>query len=56
MCMDKEKITISVDPVLISHVKELQMRLAGCCNVSSLIEILLRNWVGEFGGVNYGQE
>lgn len=48
--MDKKNITISIDPILISHVKELQMRLAGCCNVSSLIEILLKNWLAQFRG------
>lgn len=46
--MYKEKITISLEPELIVQIKQTQLQLAGCSNVSSLVEILLKNWLQQF--------
>jgi len=48
--MAKEKITITLDNELIEQTKLLQEQLAGCHNISSLIEKLLIQWITNIRG------
>jgi uncharacterized protein YigA (DUF484 family) len=50
--MVKYRYTININKEVVEQVKEVQMNLAGCSNLSSIIEILLNDWLKQFGVKN----
>ena len=46
--MDKQTYSVSLNKKMVEEVKKVQMNLAGCSNLSSIIEMLLTNWLQQF--------
>lgn len=48
MNMNKYSYTISLNKELVEQVKLVQMNIAGCSNLSGIIEKLLIHWLQQF--------